>query len=721
MKVIVQPKKAAAEVKRGSRNNARTRKRTEARDEPLLFVGIDSEGMGDGLDHRPVLLSCGRAYISDADGLDWERVFSFLYDQFRIGGVVYGGFYLSYDFTQWLRSLPAERARMLLTPAGKAKRKRRTLEGEFYFPLYVGDWEVDILGMKRLKIRPKGESRWMYICDSGPFFQCSFLKAIDPDKWTDPIVTPEEFAQIEEGKERRSIAVLDDEMIAYQQLEIDVWERLMAELQAGLRAIGIRLTPRQWFGPGQVAQAWLKGTDAPTGKELRELAPDWYLEAARCTYFGGWFEIMAHGIIPGESHVYDINSAYPYIIAHLPCLRHGRFRHGNGQPENDPGSMCIVRAIASSYAPADFADADYPGTRPVGAMLHRDSHGRIYRPIRTRGYFWLHELRAAERAGCIGNIEYEEWWAYDPCDCPPPLAAVEELYYERQRVGKNTVLGKAIKLLINSIYGKFAQSIGSPIFGNPIYASLITAGCRTMILDAIATHPGGVQNVLMVATDGICFLDSHPSLPISGDLGDWDHSVHENLCLYKPGMYWDDESRARIAAGSAPEFKARGISARDFAPVVARVDEQFRAWPKTNKDGSHGDMTYRSQWKPKGSGWPHVRFRAAFSMISITQAIQEGWDWDKAGTLQEDVELEQSAYHGAKREGLWYDPERDIYRSIPRNTGTMFDVPFTETSYPYEKRFGLEDPWSDESRSVRGITPDGSVIEVIGDALFQSH
>ena len=48
----------------------------------------------------------------------------------------------------------------------------------------------------------------------------------------------------------------------------------------------------------------------------------WAMEAARMTYYGGWFETFVNGVIPGTSYAYDINSAYPYAISTLPCLLH---------------------------------------------------------------------------------------------------------------------------------------------------------------------------------------------------------------------------------------------------------------------------------------------------------------------------------------------------------------------------------------------------------------
>jgi hypothetical protein len=302
------------------------------------------------------------------------------------------------------------------------------------------------------------------------------------------------------------------------------------------------------------------------------------------------------------------------------------------------------------------------------------------------------------------------------------MAGIAELYEERLRVGKKTPLGKGLKLGYNSAYGKTAQSIGMPVYGNAIYASLITAGCRAMILDAIATHPGGQTNVAMVATDGVYFLDPHPGLPLSSRLGEWDLTVHEKITLFKPGVYWDEAARIALREGKAPKFKARGINSKDLAKRIDEIDEIFASWPKLNKDGTARNMCDRPQWKPKGSGWPMVKVKTSFSMVSMLQAIQPGWDWERAGEVRKGVEATQSAGipHAEKRYGLWYDSKKDVYRSVPvwmigQGFGSIDDP---NPSTPYEKKFGREDPWSDLSMEYHGITPDGTVSDNLANALM---
>lgn len=719
--------------KRGG-NGARSYRRGHGHGSPMVFHGVDTEGSGKGSAHRPVLVSCGSAYVANELGVKWHEVFDFLYEQFQPGGHAYVGFYLAYDFTQWLRSLPEDRAWMLLTEGGRAARTRHHEDGtQNVYPVGAGKWEFDLLGFKRLKIRPKackageecayphtargnGVHRWMYICDVGPFFQCSFLKAINPKGWPEPIVTQEEYDIIEAGKAYRSDAVLDDNMIRYQQAEIAALEKLMDIQQTGLRDMDVYLKPKQWFGPGQIAQELMKKWNVPGSQELPDYVPQEWLNAAQASYYGGWFEIFAHGNVR-KAYSYDINSAYPFVISTLPCLRHGKFSYGHGRPDYKPGELCLVHVSTRRMRDRTEWDPDNPGSIAIGSMPYRDRRGRIFRPLNTSGYYWQHEINAAMVAGCIEDIEYHEWFKYEPCGCPPPMADVAELYERRLKVGKNTPLGKGLKLGYNSIYGKMAQSVGHPQYGNPIYASLITAGCRTMILDAIATHPEKQASVLMVATDGVYFIDPHPGLTISKKLGDWEEEEHANLTLFKPGVYWDDSTRKLITEGKDPQFKARGVNAKDMAKNLAAIDTQYAEWPRANKDGSIRNMANRPQWHPKGKGWPSVEVSTTFAMVSVLQALQRK-KWDLAGNVETGKLSTQSSAHHQKRWGLWWDPEKGIYRSIPRwSMGLLGDPNACPESRPYEKRFGIEDPWSDESQQALGITPDGSIMDIIHEMM----
>lgn len=672
--------------------------------ERVRFVGVDGEGHGDD-PSRYVLFGIGDRHVENINGLRWKEVFEFLYGEFeRHGkGSAFVGFFLGYDFTQILKTLPEDRARMLLTIKGKAARKHR-VRGKEPHPVECEGWQFDILGSKRLRIRPKlctckyvsckcKKAPWCFLCDVGGFWQTSFLNVIDPGGWRNPIVSSEDYEIIREGKEKRSSATLDDDMRKYMHLEITGLEDVMSVLADGFEDIGIHLSPKQWFGPGQASAQWLKGKVSKR-ETLFEKIPEWFSDAARQSYYGGWFETFCHGIIPGETYEYDINSAYPSIIATLPCLEHGNYTSGTGPPILRKGDLCLIKARVQQTS-NDKPLGNRKRRTAIGAMLHRNADGSICRPDITEGWFWADEVDAARSAQCIDRVDYIEWVSYEPCGCPPPFQSITELYQGRLQVGKTSPLGKGSKLVYNSAYGKFAQSIGQPQFGNAIYASRITSGCRKQILLAIASHPHRQNHVAMVATDALFFLSPHPTLPISDRLGEWDCSIKRNLTIFKPGVYWDDETRKQIREGTKPKFKARGVNAAQFASEIWKIDFAFRDWSTD-----------------KNIEWPDASFDTGFSIITALQALMRN-NWSLAGKNDP-----KTVYHSSnpyrKRDGIHYDSESSVWRSgiLRREYDWILEDYRNVVSTSYKKMFGMDDPFSDESREEFGVTEDGMVADV---------
>jgi DNA polymerase family B len=662
------------------------RRKAQRAKHELEFVGIDGEGIGKGRHHRYVLLACGNEYVVNEKGLEFHEIADFLWSNFcrRDSSIVYSGFYLGYDFTQWLKKLPEARAWYLFTDAGIAKRNRARTGNPTPFPVRYEGWEFDLLGMKRFKLRKEGAKSWMYVNDAGPFFQCSYLEAINPEKWVNPIVTPEEFEMIAEGKKRRESAILDQDMIDYCLLEVDTLPRALKPLNEGLVSMGVRLKRNQWFGPGQAAQAWMNTQDVPTVQE--QMANPILVQMqriAREAYFGGWFEIMAHGIVPGTSYEYDINSAYPYIAAHLPCLLHGTWEH------SDNASAFLSRG-SHKYA---LVRASVVGTNNrIGAMLHRLPDGNILRPQATEGWYWWHEIQASRECGLIDEINIQEAWEYTPCDCPPPFRELANLYLDRLAIGKNTAQGKSGKLVYNSAYGKLAQSIGHPKYSNAIYASLITAGCRTQIVNAIASHPMGTDACLMVATDAVFFRSCHPTLLVSDRLGEWEETKRENLTLFKPGVYWDDKTRISIANDKPAVFKSRGVSAKAFSATIDSIDKQFSNWSTDSYPVTRDPQAFREGWYPK------VEFNAGFTMITCRQALARG-KWFLAGAVGE-ATVTQDSWPGIKR--LPGEVIDNVFYSRPWPD-------LGEPSMPYQKNFGIDpEEW---------LTEDGGGAMLIAEAL----
>lgn len=268
--------------------------------------------------------------------------------------------------------------------------------------------------------------------------------------------------------------------------------------------------------------------------------------------------------------------------------------------------------------------------------------------------------------------------SYEPCSCTPPFnpsdIGIERMYQLRLEVGKNSPQGKGFKLVYNSAYGKTAQSVGKPKYSNPVYASLITAGCRTLILEAIASHPLRSSGVAMVATDGVYFTSPHPSLMLNPTrLGAWDEVAKTGMTLFMPGVYWDDKTRERIKTGDTPSLKSRGINARDLADQIERLDGLFalkHARPDTE--------------------WPDISFRVRFLLESCKSALNRG-DWPSAGRVVHGAERRLSSAPDTKRLPDAYHDSSGILRTRPYDMGP--DGPDTVL---YPKFFGQDVALADE-------------------------
>ncbi len=714
------------------------------------------------------MLSVGNQTLFHGKQLSLREILAFLWKCFLSDkNAYYVGFFLGYDFTQWFKQLDEQTAWYLFTTQGSEARKTRSPTSNIRVPQPVvwEDWEIDVLAGRRVKLRPhthrfsvftgkcrmrtcsavcdptdpfdreppfdpvtdprestewrgtvskfwqqfdvKGSTDWLYICDTGPFWQCSFLNAINPKNWTEPVCSMEEYAIIVEGKADRGITVgYDDveyagDMRRYNVLENDVLSRVTVRLDAGFRNeyIPIKLGKSDWYGPGRAAQKWMDllhervaDQNAVTiNRERTKLndrnveyvnetgiknadvylsMPSWFVDAARSSYYGGWFEIFQHGHI-GSVWEYDINSAYPYIIASLPCL-HTSNGH-NGRYERGDDSNYPTVGFTLLYGTVFGSD------RFIGSAPHRTKHGSILRPLITKGWYWSHELDAAKRAGLVDAIQVESWVSYTPCTCLPPFnpadIGIERMYNLRLQVGKNSPQGKGFKLVYNSAYGKTAQSIGQPKYSNPMYASLITAGCRTLILDAIATHPRKSAAVAMVATDGVYFTSPHPSLALDKTkLGAWDETVKEGMTLFMPGVYWDDKTRERIKTGDTPSLKSRGINAQDLADQIETLDYLFAVLHRSVLSGS------------ETTDWPTITFRVRFLLESCKSALNRN-DWGSAGRVVHGAERQLSSTPESKRIPDVYAGDEGTLRTRPYRMG----VDSIET-VPYPKLFGQPQP-----------------------------
>lgn len=533
------------------------------RAKPRLFVGADGEGVtlprpepifigaAGVIDtvHEYRLLRVGDDLLMSDTDLTWWECLAFLSDLPK--KPLYVSYFFDYDVTMMLRKARPDRVKRLLdpppTPEGKSAFTTRGVE----FPSPVGSFEVAYMPRKEFRVRRVGEmlnepaskNPFTTISDVGSFFQSAFLRAIDD--WD--IGTYEQVALITKGKEERSIVDhIDKEVIRYNALEIETLQELMDKFRGTCKDVGY--VPRKWQGPGHLASAMLSAHGVLTRDEL--MLPDKLRAIANMALHFGRFETMMTGEVPGPVYEYDITSAYPHAMRSLPCLLHAGWRRLKRRPP--AGSLWLSKG--------KFA---HPAGHRTGNLPFRRQNGSIFYPLHGGGVYWSVEIEAGERHGTVWDgLEY--WVHSTSCDCRP-FDWISEIFAERRRLGKSAK-GKTVKLSMNSLFGKMAQTRGTGPYFNEIWCSLLTAKTRGMLTDAAG--PGG-HDVVMFATDALYTLNPRPHLDIGSNLGQWEETVHpKGMCIIQPGLYF---------SLTAPYPKTRGIPR---AKVAERQGEFRDLWRK---------------------------------------------------------------------------------------------------------------------------------------------
>jgi hypothetical protein len=521
------------------------------------FVSFDGEGFNrPDRSHVYALLqdSTGARIEDFEDGLSSYRCFRFILDaprRFggRFCGVSYG---FDYDVNNFLRDLPKPKLAFLHD-------HHEVKTGHFRVEWQPRKWfqvsELDPATNRTIK------GRSVRIYDTLGFYNVPFIKACfdwvgedDPD-----------YALVLQGKELRPRFSVESAefMRRYNEAELRLMVRLTAKLKAAFGTAGIELF--QYYGAG--AAAWKFLSDIGFKHYINPEIPTEIRSAARCAYYGGRIEVPVYGCISGPLYDYDINSAYPSAALELPNIAAGLWTHDRAYRPELPFSLYHVHW-------------DLPLGRPFYPFPWRAPDGAIFFPPKGRAWVWSPELKSALYHGRFPkrSIRVLDAWHFTPDDPAfHPLAILREKYALRKRFeADEDPAAMAIKLTLNAIYGKLAQSVsGMAKFGNKDgkgrrptfhqieYAGFMASTCRSRVYSAACQAPNAI---LAFATDGI--LSREPlNLTASKEMGDWDLKAFEAATLVQSGVY-----RLQRPDGTW-ESRGRGFAERDIP-----WDEVLAAW-----------------------------------------------------------------------------------------------------------------------------------------------
>jgi hypothetical protein len=562
------------------------------------FVMVDGEGGGLDKKGRQNYLMIRAGDVSTlycgGEPLFVDDILEFILDLPNTN--IYFWFGGNYDSTMILRDLPRDVIWKLCN-----------IKGYTWYKDYGIEWHpkhyLSVCRLTKDRKIVKGSIRT--INEVFGFFQSSFYAACIGFQ----VGTKEQMATLAANKAARSdFVTITAEIDQYNSLECALGRDLMEKLRK--LCYDANIYPNTWRGAGSIATALHNQYSTPKAKDCN--IPNRILELAKEAYYGGRFEISAHGQIDRPIYEYDIRSAYPASMSALPCLVHGTWRQlGNARLGKD-GNI-LIASVEFENSPSCFYGL------PV-----RTEDGYLLFPRRGTGCYFGYELHKFK-----GRLKIKEQWVYEKrCDCNT-FEWVRSLYNYRRTLTK--LQGYPIKLGINALYGKLAQR--NPTEGpwtNYVWAGMITSMTRARLLEAMN---GNEDDIIMCATDGIYSLSPLTHLPCSGDLGDWEETTYsDGLFIAQPGVYWSPDEK---------KIKTRGISQREFERARSDIERQFHEW-----DGSgEAPMTI----------FPTARFRG---LKAANRQNNEAGVWSIS-------ERHLSMDYTIKRESVYRDG--DIMRSRPHD------------------------------------------------------
>lgn len=438
-----------------------------------------------------------------------------------------------------------------------------------------------------LEHRPAGDRyegwRRLIIRDTGRAFIGGLETVID--HWN-PVLTERQREVIAWGKASRGggFTGADPTLIAeYSEAECVAHARVCRKLLDSIAAAAhVPMRPDQLAGSGTVAAATMKHYGVPRRRETHvderrdALAPQ--------TYYGGLIEAPVVGRLTEPVDGADINSAYPSKMIHMPCMRqdHGEWKVSRGRL---PDGAIIGHALVTW-------DVRRHKTSTPPFTVRRKS-GAVTQPlIGLRTWVALPELQAAlSRFGHDIVVHRVEYWS-PTCECPEPLAFLADLYDARAALKDQmrtvpegsadwwelSCKEQAVKLIINSIYGKLAQcKHGYGPYTNLHYASFITGSTRGQVRLRTWEYETAGGTIVYQHTDSVLSVGC-AVVDEGKKLGAWGKEKQSHgFLIIQPGLAMSLDGGKKAS---------RGVRMADFIPAAI-------AWYENNDLTQHPDTWSR--------------------------------------------------------------------------------------------------------------------------------
>lgn len=564
--------------------------------ESRSFIAWDGEGAtkSGATQQDYILLGASTGERITAESLSTDQCFNLMFhvaEQYP--NAIHIGFAFDYDVNMILKDLSAFHLKHLAE----------------HGTVYWREYRIEHVPNKWLSVSDRQRKLSIRICDIFGFFQTSFLESIQSYIPTHPLMA--DLDTVIKGKQDRHGFTHErrDEIERYWWIEIRLLAALAERLRDLLYDAGFEIT--SFHGPGALANFVYRKHGI---REHKTETPTDVRAAAQYGYAGGRFELFRMGRHVGPVYGMDINSAYPAAIARLPSLTEGYWRHVWWPDEVQEFGIYRVEL----RAPAPFI-------KKPGPVFHRDARGNVSFPWQTQGWYWSPEVFLMHNTLKSPQFRIQEGWEYVGWNTRP-FEFVEEYYAERRRM-KAAKIGseKALKLVLNSLYGKMAQRVGweragrAPTWHQLEWAGYVTSLTRAALYRKLMQIPW--QHLIAVETDGIYTTMNPRSIGIvaSTDLGGWEITQYEQLLYVQSGVYFyetatgdwigkyrgldggsiDSRNMETYLQTLKPNSEWQSITGPTtrfigYKPALIRGLDVWRSWETTQREISPGEIGKRT-------------------------------------------------------------------------------------------------------------------------------
>lgn len=264
--------------------------------------------------------------------------------------------------------------------------------------------------------------------------------------------------------------------------------------------------PKSPMSKGKLSEEYfLHKCNVPTINNL----PYKVVQCAYDSFYGGHFEILKRGYFE-HVYTYDIHSAYPAEIAKLPDFNKGKWEKVSKlEPSAHSGFyLCRIQALEPYFSPFK---------QKVGGSLGLN----IYPNGMFKQFLTKEEIEFYSQHFENSTIKIEYGYEFYQKDDVKPFKEEIERLYQWKENEKDADIKYCVKIILNSLYGKFIQVSGvynqtGKLF-NPLYAAKITAGARIKILELALKKPDAI---ISFSTDSVSSMEKL-NLKISPEMGEF--------------------------------------------------------------------------------------------------------------------------------------------------------------------------------------------------------